>query len=106
MVHATDQILAALAGRAPTSTGELADAIGQPRNEPITWRALNWLARQGLIARVELPDARSVYWCRVDAVSAADLEQLLNDLEEVDGDDLDWEDDEGDDLDLEVDGDE
>lgn len=80
MVHITDQCLAALTSRAPMSTGEVADAIGQPRSEPITWRALNWLARNGLAARVELPDARSAYWQRVNTdsgIKPVDLDRFL-----------------------------
>lgn len=88
MVHVTDQCLAALAGRqGPASTGEVADAIGQPRNEPITWRALAWLVRQGTVTRVDMPDSRSTYWQRVDT-SVTDLETLLdeNDREAGNGD--------------------
>lgn len=88
MVHITDQCLAALTGRGPTSTGEVADAIGQPRNEPVTWRALNWLAAHGLITRVDLPDAKSMHWSRVDRAdvpAAAELERLLDNREEANG---------------------
>lgn len=83
MVWATDQALAALRAAAfVVSTGEVAKAIGLPLNDPLTWRALTWLARDGQVERVNMPDAKSVYW--QPATPAVELPTPI-DLEANDG---------------------
>lgn len=66
MVHLTDQALAALDQVTWASTSEVITAIGcTPADAQSVWRALNWLARQGLAERIHVADSRAVYWRRL-----------------------------------------
>lgn len=80
MVHLTDQALAAVPHPGTMSTPAVIAAIGlSPADSQAVWRALNWLARQGLVERVRMPESRSVYWRRTDPAPTWDLEGLLQD---------------------------